>query len=159
MKNLNVVCDELYLNRFSCLLDKPLVLSSRMHLSNLKRKEPIRSYDKADSCSLNSVLFIKNDEIAAANMRGQLKIWDVRSNTNTPTSTCILSNDQVSIGCVAKHPTQQHILCSGSEDGILAFWDLRSQVHPITLLKAHEQSVSEIHFHQQQPDHLEERLE
>jgi len=126
----------------------------KINLSNLKRKEPIRSYDKADSCSLNSVLFIKNDEIAAANMRGQLKIWDIRSNTDTPTSTCILSNDQVSIGCVAKHPTQQHILCSGSEDGILAFWDLRNQVHPITLLKAHEQSVSEIHFHQQQPDHL-----
>merc|ERR1719273_2232648 len=126
----------------------------KIFLFNIKRREPIRSYNKADSCSLNTVIFIRNDEIAAANMRGQLKIWDLRANTEDPCKTCILSSEQISIGCVAKHPTQQHILCSGSEDGMLAFWDLRSQVHPVTLLNAHEQSVSEVHFHQQQPDHL-----
>ena len=55
---------------------------------------------------------------------------------------------------MAKHPTQQHILCSGSEDGMLAFWDLRRQKHPVTLLNAHQQSVLEVHFHQQQPEHM-----
>ena len=37
---------------------------------------------------------------------------------------------------------------------MLAFWDLRTQVHPVTLLNAHEQSVSEIQFHEQQPEHM-----
>ena len=126
----------------------------KLFLTNIKRREPIRKYNKADSCSLNTVIFMRNDEVATANMRGQLKIWDLRSNTEEANKTCILSSEQISIGCVAKHPTQQHILCSGSEDGMLAFWDLRSQVYPVTLLSAHEQSVSEVHFHQQQPDHM-----
>ena len=126
----------------------------KINLANIKRQEAIRSYETADSCSLNAVIFMRNDEIAAANMRGQLKIWDLRSKDQEPTRTCVLSSEQISIGCIAKHPTQQHILCSGSEDGMLAFWDLRSQVHPVTLLNAHEQSVSEIQFHQQQPDHM-----
>ena len=126
----------------------------KIFLFNIKRREPIRGYNKADSCSLNTVIFIRNDEIAAANMRGQLKIWDLRTNTEEPCKTCILSSEQISISCVAKHPTQQHILCSGSEDGMLAFWDLRSQVHPVTLLNAHDQAVSEIQFHEQQPEHM-----
>jgi len=126
----------------------------RIFLTNIKRREPLRAYNKADSCALNTVMFIRSDEIAAANMRGQIKIWDLRANTEDPSRTCILSSEQISIGCVAKHPTQQHILCSGSEDGMLAFWDLRTQVHPVTLLNAHEQSVSEIQFHEQQPEHM-----
>ena len=126
----------------------------KIFLTSVKRREPLRKYDKGDSCSLNAIIFTRQDEIAAANMRGQLKIWDLRSNADEPTRTCVLSSEQISIGCVAKHPTQQHILCSGSEDGMLAFWDLRSQMHPVTLLNAHQQAVSEIHFHQQQPDHL-----
>merc|ERR1712080_788376 len=56
----------------------------KIHLSNIKRREAIRSY-KADSCSLNAVIFMRNDEIAAANMRGQLKIWDLRSKAEEPT--------------------------------------------------------------------------
>ena len=126
----------------------------KIFLTNIKHTQPIRSYEKADSCSLNTVIFLRNDEVAAANMRGQLKIWDLRSKAEEPVTTCVLSSEQISIGCIAKHPTQQHILCSGSDDGMLAFWDLRRQTHPVTLLNAHQQSVNEIHFHLQQPEHM-----
>ena len=83
-------------------------------------------------------------------MRGQLKIWDLRVSSGTrgsgqePSSTCVLSNEQVGITCLTKHPTQSHVLCTGSEDGMLAFWDLRKEKHPVTLLSAHSGPVSEV---------------
>ena len=116
----------------------------KMFILSPKSGQPIKSYDQADSCSLTSVLFTKNDEVAAGNMRGQLKVWDLRAREEDPANVCVLSNEQIGITCVAKHPTQTHILCTGSEDGIIAFWDLRKEKHPITLLSAHSSAVSEV---------------
>ena len=39
----------------------------------------MRKYESADSGSISTVLFVKQEEIAAANNRGQVKIWDLRS--------------------------------------------------------------------------------
>jgi len=126
----------------------------KVFVLNAKYKQPIRVYEKADSCSLTSSIFAKSDQLVAGNMRGQLKIWDLRSRDDEPSVTCVLSNDQIGITCVTKHPTQSHILCTGSEDGMLAFWDLRKEKHPVTLLSAHAGAVSEVQFHAQQPDHM-----
>merc|ERR1719312_201208 len=109
----------------------------------------LREYPSADSCILTSVLFSKTDELIVGNMRGQLKIWDLRTKDQDPTSTCVLSSEQVGITCLARHPTQSHVLCTGSEDGMLAFWDLMKEKHPVTLLSAHSGPVSEVQFHAQ----------
>jgi len=114
----------------------------------------LREYPSADSCILTSVLFAKTDELIVGNMRGQLKIWDLRTKDQDPTSTCVLSSEQVGITCLARHPTQSHVLCTGSEDGMLAFWDLRKERHPVTLLSAHSGPVSEVQFHAQQPENI-----
>ena len=87
------------------------------------------------------------------NMRGQLKIWDLRTSEG-PASTCVLSSEQVGITTLTKHPTQSHVICTGSEDGMLAFWDLRKEKHPVTLLAAHSGPVSEVQFHYQQPENV-----
>ena len=56
---------------------------------------------------------------------------------------------------MAKHPTQPHIVVGGGSNGVLAFWDLRgSQDYPLSVVKAHSDAVSEVHFHEQQPDHM-----
>lgn len=114
---------------------------------------PIRTYPEADSCILTSVLFTKADELIVGNMRGQLKIWDLRTSEG-PASTCVLSSEQVGITTLTKHPTQSHVICTGSEDGMLAFWDLRKEKHPVTLLAAHSGPVSEVQFHHQQPENV-----
>jgi len=124
--------------------------------ANNGNKGPLLAeYPSADSCILTTVLFVKNDELVVGNMRGQLKIWDLRTkDRDDPASTCVLSNEQVGITCLAKHPTQSHVLVTGSEDGMLAFWDLRKEKHPVTLLSAHSGPVSEVQFHAQQPENI-----
>lgn len=128
----------------------------RIFLLNIKQKSPIRKIDQADSCSLTAVQFVKHDQIITANMRGQMKLWDLRSNDDNPVSTYFLSHtDQIGITCLDRHPTQAHVLCTGSQDGMLAIWDLRGgNNYPVTLLNAHQHPVSEVQFHRQQPDHI-----
>ena len=46
-------------------------------------------------------------------------------------------------------------MVGGTANGVLAFWDLRGSItYPLSVVKAHTDSVSEVHFHDQQPDHL-----
>ena len=45
-------------------------------------------------------------------------------------------------------------MASGASDGSIAFWDLRGDAHPVTILQGHEQAVNEVQFHAQQPHHM-----
>ena len=45
-------------------------------------------YDKAESCSITAVTFTKASELVSSNMRGQLKTWDLRSNSQAAVRTC-----------------------------------------------------------------------
>nr|ACO15127.1 Nucleoporin Nup43 [Caligus clemensi] len=123
---------------------------------NARTMQSIKTYEKVDSCSLSAVHFVKHDEIVTANMRGQMKLWDLRSSEGShPSSTFFSSNtEQVGITCVSRHPTQSHVICTGSQDGMIAFWDFRKERYPVTILNAHKGAVSEIHFHHQSPDHI-----
>ena len=40
--------------------------------------------EKADSCSLHAVTFLKQFEIATVNSIGQLKVWDLRQSADEP---------------------------------------------------------------------------
>ena len=51
---------------------------------------------------------------------------------------------KVGITCIAKHPSQNHIIGSGSQDGKISFWDLRQQKFPMTIMKGHSQAVNEV---------------
>lgn len=115
----------------------------------------LKSFKHADSGTINSALFLKQTQVAAANTRGQVKIWDLRSAQEVPSKVCHLAMDLVGISSITRHPTQPHVLVGGGTNGVLAFWDLRgSQDYPLSVVKAHSDAVSEVHFHDQQPDHL-----
>ena len=45
-------------------------------------------YDKAESCSITAVTFTRTSELVSSNMRGQLKTWDTRTNSQAPVRTC-----------------------------------------------------------------------
>ena len=106
-------------------------------------RTPVKVYDKADSCSIATLVFTKTNELVSANMRGQLKTWDLRSNSQSPVSNCSQGGG---VTCLASHPTQSHVLMSGGQDGVLAVWDLRSPQHPATLLSADKVCTFEKHF-------------
>lgn len=43
--------------------------------------------DKADSCTINSVTFLKQLEVITVNSTGQLKIFDLRQTSDDPVRT------------------------------------------------------------------------
>jgi nuclear pore complex protein Nup43 len=49
------------------------------------------SLDEADSCSLYCVDFLRHSEILTGNIRGHMKVWDLRSEHDTPATTIMLS--------------------------------------------------------------------
>lgn len=69
-----------------------------------------------------------------------MKIWDSRVMDDAPMSTFMLSGDQISTTCITVHPTQNHLMLAGAEDGTVSVWDLRKSTHPINVLNAHKSS-------------------
>lgn len=56
-----------------------------------------------------------------------MKIWDLRSSENYPSTTFMLSGEHVMATCLVNHPTQQHLLIAGDEEGIYLF--LKFYIH------------------------------
>ncbi len=134
-------------NGLSCSGDHIMTAGSdgKIVLLNAKRNSPVRVILSNDSCSFSACLFLKQDEAVAGNNRGQIKLWDLRSADETPSRTCNLSIDIFGATCIAKHPTQPHVLVAGGTDGSIAFWDLRgNQNYPLSVVKAHSGAVSEV---------------
>lgn len=67
----------------------------------------ILSTEGADSCSLRCVCFLKHNEVLTGNLRGQMKVWDLKNAVNKPASTFMLSGEQV---CVTVHVGEQTVV-------------------------------------------------
>ncbi|XP_011495665.1 PREDICTED: nucleoporin Nup43 [Ceratosolen solmsi marchali] len=127
----------------------------RINLLTAQQNNPVRTIDEADSCSLHCVDFLRHSEILTGNIRGHMKVWDLRSEQDTPATTIMLSEQsKTEATSIAHHPTQKHIVVAGGGDGSLTVWDLRYNTYPISQLSAHCKSVSEILFHNDQPENL-----
>ncbi|OXU27468.1 hypothetical protein TSAR_011206 [Trichomalopsis sarcophagae] len=127
----------------------------RINLLTAQQKSPVRTIDEADSCSLYCVDFLRHSEILTGNIRGHMKVWDLRSDQDTPSTTIMLSEQtKTEATSIAHHPTQKHIVVAGGGDGSLTVWDLRYNTYPTSQLSAHSKSVSEILFHRDRPDNL-----
>ncbi len=95
-------------------------------------------------------------------MRGQLKLFDLRSRSSSPSATFAsnteMTADSPGVSCSCRHPTQPHLLCTGSQDGRITFWDLRRAAGSggtpvVSVFRGHEGAggVNEVQFHPQQP--------
>ncbi|KAK7586061.1 hypothetical protein V9T40_003937 [Parthenolecanium corni] len=126
----------------------------RIVLISVKDNEPYRIIDNADSCSIRCVSINKMNEILTGNSRGQMKVWDLRSFSHSPETCFTLSGGQAGFTRVTYHPTQTHIKLAGGEDGTITIWDLRNNKFAVNSLNAHSQTVSELMFHPERPEHL-----
>jgi len=126
----------------------------RINVLSAQSQNVVKKIDNADSCSIQCVIFLKHNEILTSNLRGQMKVWDLRSGNNKPTNTFMLSGDQVTPTYLTYHPTQRHIVIAGDELGALTTWDLRQNTFPVNVLNAHEGAITEIQFHPEDPDQL-----
>ncbi|XP_023945153.2 nucleoporin Nup43 [Bicyclus anynana] len=125
-----------------------------VNILNGRRGDVSQAIKGADSCSLHSVCFIKLNEVITGNIRGHMKIWDIRSSTNKPAAAFLLAGDELAATCIVHHPTQPHIILAGSESGALAVWDLRMNQFPTSLLNAHAAGITEMQFHPENPNKL-----
>ncbi|XP_034838355.1 nucleoporin Nup43 [Maniola hyperantus] len=125
-----------------------------VNILNGRRGEVSQAIKGADSCSLHSVCFIKLNEVITGNIRGHMKIWDIRSSNNKPAAAFLLAGDELAATCIVRHPTQPHVILAGSESGSLAVWDLRMNQFPTSLLNAHAAGVTEMQFHPENPNKL-----
>uniref|UniRef100_A0A3Q1F137 Nucleoporin 43 n=1 Tax=Acanthochromis polyacanthus TaxID=80966 RepID=A0A3Q1F137_9TELE len=114
----------------------------------------VRVIENADSSTIHAVTYLRTTEILTVNSIGQLKLWDFRQQSNSPSQILSLSGDRVPLHCVDRHPNQQHIVATGGQDGMLCVWDVRQGNTPFSLMEAHSAEMWEVHFHPTNPDHL-----
>lgn len=126
----------------------------RICVLNIENKQINKLIEKADSCTVNSLIFLRQNEILTTNSTGQLKIFDLRHNPHETPQTLSLSGEHIALMCVDKHPSQQHIVATGAVEGTLCLWDLRQQQTPVTLLEGHSGPMWEVKFHPNYPNHL-----
>ncbi|MBN3315779.1 NUP43 protein, partial [Atractosteus spatula] len=126
----------------------------RIILFRADHKGVIRTIDNADSSTIHAVTFLKTTEVLTVNSFGQLKLWDFRQQRNEPSQILSLTGERVPLHCVDRHPNQQHIVATGSQDGVLCIWDVRQGSTPFSLMEAHSAEMWEVHFHPSNPDHL-----
>ncbi|XP_030261323.1 nucleoporin Nup43 isoform X1 [Sparus aurata] len=114
----------------------------------------VRVIENADSSTIHAVTYLRTSEILTVNSIGQLKLFDFRQQSNSPSQILSLSGDRVPLHCVDRHPNQQHIVATGGQDGMLCVWDVRQGNTPFSLMEAHSAEMWEVHFHPSNPDHL-----
>lgn len=125
----------------------------RMALVTPGQATPVRVLEKADSCTINALTFLKQSEVLTVNSFGQLKLFDFRLKSDEAVQIFSATDDHWSLLCVDKHPGQ-HIVATGSQDGTLTVWDLRQTKFPMTTLDAHQTSMWEVRFHPYHAEHL-----
>ncbi|XP_053315942.1 nucleoporin Nup43 [Spea bombifrons] len=126
----------------------------RINFFRADSKDIVRTIDDADSSTMHAVTFLRTTEILTVNSIGQLKMWDLRQQGNDPTQIFSVTGDRIPLHCVDRHPSQQHIVATGGQDGMLCIWDVRQSRMPISLMNAHKAEMWEVHFHPSKPDHL-----
>lgn len=85
---------------------------------------------------------------------GVIKIYDSRAGTEEPQNSLQIScqNEKSSncVNCISYHPTQNHIVLGGSEEGSITVWDLRKPNYPASYFTAHKLGITELAFHKSQ---------
>ncbi|XP_059175017.1 nucleoporin Nup43-like [Physella acuta] len=126
----------------------------RVVISAVGQRQPIQTIEKADSCTINALTFLKQTEILTVNSFGQLKTFDLRQDLDKQSQIFSVTENHTPLLCLDKHPGQAHIVATGGEDGMLTIWDLRQEKFPMTLLEAHTGAMWEVKFHPNNPNHL-----
>lgn len=129
-----------------------------LNIVSAAAKTLIKALSSVDSCSLTCVAFVNHKEVLTGNRMGIIKVFDIRTDEQQPTVSMAVSceDDKKSnaLMSLASHPTQNHIILCGSEEGSLSVFDLRQPLFPASYLMAHSSAICEIAFHRTEPSKL-----
>uniref|UniRef100_A0A8D8LR84 Nucleoporin Nup43 n=1 Tax=Cacopsylla melanoneura TaxID=428564 RepID=A0A8D8LR84_9HEMI len=120
----------------------------------LDNPTPLFSIEDPFNSSLKCVSFINHKSFITGNSLGNLKVWDVSGGKPQSVFNLPSTLKLVSINFIQQKPSQQHLLFVGSDDGSITVWDMRNTENPIILNTSHNESVSELQFHPENPNHF-----
>jgi len=130
----------------------------KINILSATSQKVVTSLEKTDSVTQTAVRFINYKELITGNRSGILKTFDLRSGKRDPSAVFeISSQDQkkcYGITSIQHHPTQNHIILCGSEEGAITVYDLRNSSFPASYLCSHNYAITELMFHPTQPDKL-----
>lgn len=131
----------------------------RLNIVDTQAHLAVRRSIDADSLSLLSVLYVNPQEVLVANRMGVIRMFDLRAAAEATATSAFMTScedDKRSnyVSCLTSHPTQQHIVLAGSEEGSITVWDLRNPGFPASYLSAHDSPITEIGFHRSDPSKL-----
>lgn len=128
------------------------------HITSSSTQRLVRSNLNAESTVLTCVAFINRKELLIGNSMGVVKVVDTLHDSEKPTNTLMVSCEDEKrcnrVTCLTFHPTQQHIILAGTEEGSITVFDLRKPDVPASYLSAHTESINEIAFHKTEPSKL-----
>jgi len=118
----------------------------RMNILSANSQKVVTSLEKTDSAS----------STINGNRSGILKTVDLRSNKRDPSAVFEISSQgqKKFYASIQHHPTQNHIILCGSEEGAITVYDLRNPSFPASYLCSHNYAITELLFHPTQPDKL-----
>ncbi|KFM63096.1 Nucleoporin Nup43, partial [Stegodyphus mimosarum] len=126
----------------------------RLCIFNFIVNKKVREIESSNLCSLTCVSYLRHQEVVAGNSLGYLRLWDLRSCSDSPGRLLMISREQTGVSSMNVHPTQSHILATGHEDGSLCIWDMRQEKRPMSLLEGHSAAITDLLFHPVNPDFL-----
>ena len=129
----------------------------RINILSANSQKVVTTLENTDSVTPTAVCF-NYKQLITGNRMGILKTFDLRSPKRDPSSVFeISSQDQkkcYGVTSIIHHPTQNHIILCGSEEGSITVYDLRNPSFPASYLCSHNFAITELMFHATQPDKL-----
>ncbi|KAI8828060.1 WD40-repeat-containing domain protein [Chytriomyces cf. hyalinus JEL632] len=98
---------------------------------DLAHMRQINAIGNADSAAITGIQWLTVNELAISTDAGRVAILDHRANSSKAVhSFHDLRDVSAVLNCMAVHPTQKTTLATGSADGAVKVWDLRSTKEP-----------------------------
>lgn len=126
----------------------------KLNIICLNTKKIDKVFEDICSSPLTCICFSNENEIICCNSLSQMKVLDLRVRNNLTTNINIFTQTQVPITCIAQHPSQKHFIFTGSEEGDVGVWDMRTNSLLTTMSSGDTSSLTELAFHPLEPDHL-----
>ncbi|GAA0859604.1 TIR domain-containing protein [Aliiglaciecola litoralis] len=127
-------------NRFLAIGDR----NSNIHVWQVESAQLVKTLTGHEGPILDLDFSSDSKTLASASEDSQIFLWDVKD--TDVTQLAILGGNFFPVTAIAFQPNSNHILASGSEDGILTFWNT-TKAEPIGLpITVHDGSINALSF-------------
>ncbi|XP_050546835.1 nucleoporin Nup43 isoform X2 [Daktulosphaira vitifoliae] len=127
----------------------------KINIISLNTKQVHQALEDVSSSPLTCICFLTETQVLCCNALSQIKLWDLRVDKSDITANINnFTQNQVPVTCIAQHPSQKHFIFTGSEEGDVGVWDMRTNSLLTTMTSGDTSPLTELIFHPLEPDHM-----